>query len=282
MKKILNDPLLHFFAIGCLLFLVFEYFGSAGEDEDLTIRVSSGDIKALEASFSRTWQRQPSREELDGLIDEKVRDEIAYREAVALGLDRDDAYIRRRLRMKMELLVEDITTAVPPTDEELKAYLEENRQAFRQEMRLAFNHVYLNPDQHGTTLDTDIQRLLEELDRKGEQADPRMYGDAIMLPRIYSLSSANVIDRQYGAGFSKELAGMETGRWQGPVRSSYGLHLVLVRQKKEAHAPELKEVRAAVERELMSARRQEVRKQTYDTLLDKYSIVVSRDNGVRD
>ena len=282
MKKILNDPLLHFFAIGCLLFLVFEYFGSAGEDEDLTIRVSSGDIKALEASFSRTWQRQPSREELDGLIDEKVRDEIAYREAVALGLDRDDAYIRRRLRMKMELLVEDITTAVPPTDEELKAYLDENRQAFRQEMRLAFNHVYLNPDQHGTTLDTDIQRLLEELERKGEQADPRMYGDAIMLPRIYSLSSVNVIDRQYGAGFSKELAGMEAGRWQGPVRSSYGLHLVLVRQKKEAYAPELKEVRAAVERELMSARRQEVRKQTYDTLLDKYSIVVSRDNGVRD
>jgi len=282
MKKILNDPLLHFFAIGFLLFLAFEIFGSASEDEDLTIRISSGDIKALKASFNRTWQRQPSQEELDGLIEEKVRDEIAYREAVAMGLDRDDAYIRRRLRMKMELLVEDITTAVPPTDEELQAYLEENRQAFRRETQLAFNHVYLNPDQRGSTFATDIQRLLEELGQKGEQADPRLYGDAIMLPRIYSLSSVNVIDRQFGAGFSKELADLETGSWQGPVRSSYGLHLVLVRQKKEAYDPELKEVRAAVEREMMSARRQEIRRQTYDTLLDKYSIVVSRDNGSED
>ena len=120
MKKLLKDPLLHFLLIGAALFLVFGLIKGPAGNEENRIVITGGDIESLQANFARTWQRPPTESELAGLIEDKVRDEIAYREAVAMGLDQDDAVIRRRLRMKMELLVEDIAGLSSPTDEELQ------------------------------------------------------------------------------------------------------------------------------------------------------------------
>ena len=131
MRKLLKDPLLHFLLIGALLFLVFELIKSPTGIQENRIFITTGDIQSLQANFARTWQRPPTEDELSGLIEDKVRDEIAYRESVAMGLDQDDPVIRRRLRMKMELLVEDVAGLSQPTDEDLETYLAEHQESFR-------------------------------------------------------------------------------------------------------------------------------------------------------
>ena len=128
MKKILTEPLTHFLLIGAVLFIGFSLFQGDDQSLDSTIVVTGNDIKMLQADFQRTWQRPPQEKELQGLLEELIREEIAYREGLALGLDRDDPYIRRRLRMKLELMLEDISSRSSPTEEELQAYLVDNRE----------------------------------------------------------------------------------------------------------------------------------------------------------
>ena len=141
MKKLIADPLFHFLLIGAALFIIFELFSGPGEAYQNKIVVTQGDIAALQANFTRTWQRPPTEKELFGLIEESVRDEIAYREAVKMGLDQNDSYIRRRLRMKMELLMEDLGSLAPPTDRELSDFLARNREPFRRDPQVGFTHV---------------------------------------------------------------------------------------------------------------------------------------------
>lgn len=274
MKKILKEPLLHFLLIGALLFSVFEMFGSSAEESGGTIRVSAGDIKMLQGNFSRSWQRPPSPQELDGLIKEKVREEIAYLEATSLGLDKEDPYIKRRLRMKMELLIDDLAASAPPSEEELQDYLERNREKFREDAGIAFSHVYLDVDRHGDTLEKDAAELITRLQAAGAEAILENFGDATMLPRTYPLTPAKVIDRQLGSGFSKAIVDMEPGTWLGPVKSGYGLHLVRVDTVVPGYDPPLSEIRAVVEREMMAERRREMLNTAYDRLTQKYTVIV--------
>ena len=274
MKKLLKDPLLHFLLIGAALFVSFELFSDPTENQENTIVVTRGDIAALQANFARTWQRQPTPTELTGLIEDKIRGEIAFREAVAMGLDQDDSIIKRRLRMKMELLVEDVADLSPPTDDELTAFLHENRDDFREKARLSFAHVYVNPDTHGAAAMDEAQSILGELTEEGGEADPELYGDPILLAREISLSPIDIIARQFGEQFSNQLQEVEPDTWAGPLRSSYGLHLVYVRQKVPARDPDLSEIRSIVEREWIAQRRKEVKEQTYQKLRQQYTVLI--------
>jgi len=274
MKKILTEPLVHFLLIGALLFIIFEIAGSADAGSEKTITISAGDIRMLQGNFARTWQRQPTPEELERLIEEKVRGEIASLEAVALGLDQEDPYIRRRLRMKMEMLVEDLAASVPPTDAELTAYLERNREKFTEDAQIAFSHVFLNADRRRDTLDADIAELFGRLEQAGSNPSLETYGDATMLPRSYPLTPSPLIDRQFGRGFSGQMREMKPGSWQGPVQSSYGLHLVMVAEIKPAYDPPLSAVRVQVERDFMTERRRDMLEKTYQNWAEKYPVAV--------
>ena len=119
------------------------------------IVITPGQIDAMVASFARTWQRPPTEPELKGLVDDYVREEMATREAVAIGLDRDDTIIRRRLRQKLEFLAADSVDSVPPTDAELQSWLAEHPDAFRTEGEVAFRQVYLNPEKRGAAVEGD-------------------------------------------------------------------------------------------------------------------------------
>ncbi|NNF47237.1 MAG: peptidyl-prolyl cis-trans isomerase [Desulfofustis sp.] len=274
MKRILTEPLVHFLLIGALLFLGFSVFRASDESMDTTIVVTDNDIKVLKADFERTWQRPPREAELEGLLEEKIREEIAYREGLALGLDRDDPYIRRRLRMKLELLLEDISAQASPGDEELQKFLEENREKFRQEPRYSLYQVYLNPSQRKETLQKDAEELLQRLKKGGDEVDPGQIGDSIMLPRAFPLSPATVINRQFGSDFTTQLSDLETGTWQGPIRSGYGIHLVLINQRIEGRDPDLAEIRPMVEREYELIMRKELKEKIYANLREKYTVVV--------
>jgi hypothetical protein len=274
MHRILKDPLLHFLLIGAALFLVFGLFkGRAGNEENKII-ITFGDIEALQASFSRTWQRPPTDDELSGLIEDKVRDEIAYREAVAMGLDQDDAVIRRRLRMKMELLVEDIAGLSSPTDEELAAFLQKNRDSFRQEPQVSFKQVYLNSEKRGVNVMEEAQKMLADLAAAGPGADPESFSDPNMLPKEFPLYYASDIEKLFGGSFANDLLQVEPGEWTGPVISSYGLHLVFVRETIPGRDPELSEVHEEVEREWTAKRRREFKDETYKKLRQRYTVVI--------
>jgi hypothetical protein len=274
MKKLLKDPLLHFLFIGAALFLVFGFFKGPAGNEENRIVITGGDIASLQANFARTWQRPPTESELQGLIDDKVRDEIAYREAVAMGLDQDDAVIRRRLRMKMELLVEDIAGLASPTEEELQVYLEEHMDSFSQEPQVSFKQVYLNSDKRGTDVDEAAQKMLAELAAAGPGADPEIYSDPNMLPKEFSHYYASDVEKLFGASFIRDLLEVEPGKWSGPIWSSYGLHLVFVRDRIEGRDPELAEVRQEVEREWTAKRRRDFKEETYKKLRERYTVVI--------
>lgn len=282
MKKLLTDPLFHFLLVGASLFIIFELYSNTGESLEDKILITQGDITALESNFARTWQRPPTEKELLGLIEESVRDEIAYREAVKMGLDQNDSYIRRRLRMKMELLIEDIGTLEPPSERELLGYLENNREAFRKEPKVGFSHVYLNVEKRANTLEEDVRTLLQQLNGIGSEANPENFGDAIMLPKHYPLSSLNIIARQFGSNFADDIAGLRPGSWQGPIESSYGLHLVLIHESVAGRDPDLSEIRPAVEREYVAKRQREIKEEAYQKLKEQYPVEIDRsqDSGV--
>ena len=274
MNKLIKDPLLHFLLIGALLFLVFELIKSPVGNQENRIVITRGDIDALQANFARTWQRPPTENEISGLIKEKVRDEIAYREAVAMGLDQGDSVIRRRLRMKMELIVEDVAGLSSPTDEDLEAYLVEHRESFHQQPQVSFMHVYLNSDKRGARVEDDARQILAKVSAAGVDADPEAYSDPNMLPKKLPLYYINDIGRLFGVDFSRQILEVKPGGWTGPVWSSYGLHLVYVWERIEGRDPKLDEVRKEVEREWSAKRRKEFKEETYNKLRERYTIVI--------
>jgi hypothetical protein len=143
MKRLLTEPLLHFLVLGAALFGLFGLVGKKDAEQPAKIVVSGASIENLANNFARTWQRPPSADELRGLVDDYIHDEVFYREGKILGLDRDDIIIRRRLRQKLEFMAEDMSVA-EPTDEQLAAYMAANSERFRSEDRVTFSHVYLS------------------------------------------------------------------------------------------------------------------------------------------
>jgi parvulin-like peptidyl-prolyl isomerase len=274
MKKLLKDPLLHFLLIGAALFIVFGLIKNPAGDQENNVVITWGDIEFIKANFSRTWKRPPTENELANLIEDKVRDEISYREAVAMGLDQEDPVIRKRMRMKVELLAEDIAGLAPASDEDLTIFLEKNRDSFRREPQISFKHVYLSSNKRGAEVENDARDLLAKLRSVGPGAAPEAYGDPIMLPKEFTLDYARNVERLFGKSFSRDLLQVEPGGWAGPVRSSYGHHLVFVRDRVAARHPELSEIREEVERDWSAKRRRDVKEKMHQKLREQYTVTI--------
>jgi hypothetical protein len=268
--------LVHFLCIGAALFLYFEWRGGGGSER--RIDVSRGQIERLAASFEAVWLRPPSPEQLKGLVDEYVREEVAFREAAAMGLDRDDTVIRQRLRQKFEFLLEDALEVHPPTEEDLLLWLEKNPESFRREPAISFRHVFVNRDRRGQDAEAYARRLLTELIPDGAGASIEKLGDALSLPQALPLSPRSEVARLFGEDFASRLLDVEPGKWSGPIESSYGVHLVWVNERVEERLPPLAEVRDAVERDLLTARRKAERDSVYEGLLSKYRVTIEEED----
>ena len=273
-RRWLHEPLVHFLLIGAALFLFFSWTGGSGGPDSSRIVIGPGQIEHLAVGFARTWRRPPTPDELKGLVDDYVREEMATREARSMGLDREDTVIRRRLRQKLEFLVEDAAEAVPPTNAELQAWLEANPEDYHREPEVAFQQVFLSPDRRGDRVEADARTLLQQLEALGPDADVEGLGDSIMLPGEFDLAPLVVASRMFGNEFANRLVELEPGRWVGPVTSGYGLHLVFVRERIEGRAPELEDVRDAVARDLLTSRRKEQLETMYERLLEEYDVVI--------
>jgi hypothetical protein len=273
MKALLREPLAHFLLLGAALFLLDAWLRSPSTPQGGEIVGGEARIRNLAQGFRRTWQRLPTREEMDGLIQDHVREEVLYREALALGLDRDDTIVRRRLRQKMEFMADEAAALARPTDQQLADYLAAHAEKFRVEPCATFTHVFLDPGRRGKTLEGDAKRLLDALNR-GEPAAAKL-GDSLHLlePRHENAAASDVV-RLFGAEFSAALFGQKTGVWVGPIPSGYGVHLVRVEAMTPGGVAALPDVRPLVEREWASARRREVSEAFYARLREKYKVTI--------
>jgi len=270
----LREPLLHFLVLGALLFWLAAALGGPAGGRADRIVLTAGDVGQLEAGFERTRQRAPSADELAGLLEDRIREEVLYREALALGLDRDDTIVRRRMRQKMEFLSEDLSVA-EPSEADLERWLAGHREAFRLEPRVAFRQVYLSRDRRGEAVRADAERVLAELRGAGDGTDPAALGDPLPLPGEASDLSASEVARLFGAAFSARVLELAPGGWEGPVESAYGLHLVRVERRVDARDPALEEVRDAVAREWLAERREQAREDLYRELRSRYEVEIA-------
>lgn len=272
-RALLREPLVHFLALGAVLFGLVQWRGgSRGVGSD-RITVGPGQVAALAAGFTRTWQRPPTERELKGLIDEYVREELAYREAVAMGLDRDDQIIRRRLRQKLEFLIEDVVEAAPPTDSALRVWLEAHAETYRTDPQIAFRQVYFRVDGGGAAALAEVNAVKARLERAGPGAAIDQLGDgALLLPQELPLAPRMEVARLFGEGFADSILRLESGRWAGPVESGYGVHLVFVRERRDGRLPALDEIRPVVERDFMAAQRTAHIEAMYERLLARYRV----------
>jgi hypothetical protein len=274
--KLLSEPLVHFLLLGAVLFGVFALVGDRGSARAGQIVITPGHLEHLTVGFTRTWQRSPTAQELVGLIEDYIREEVLYREALAMGLDRDDTIVRRRLRQKLEFLTEETVETADPSDADLQTFLQQHADAFRVEPRLAFQHVYLSRNRHGDATDTEARELLAQLSTGATATDTAALGDPFLLPHEFALSSRNEIAGLFGDAFATQLQHLEPGRWGGPVESGYGLHLVYVRERVDGRVPALAEVREAVQREWFTARRKAINEQFYQRLRARYTVIVEQ------
>ena len=273
MKRFLREPLVHFLAIGAALFLVSAWKGGTGSSSGRIV-MTRARLESLAAGFARTWQRPPTAEELKGLVDGYVREEIAVREAMATGLDRDDTIIRRRLKQKIDFLAEDRIDSAPPTEADLTAWLAAHPDLYRAEERVSFRQICLTPGKHGgpAAAEAEARRLAAALEKKGPGADAP--GDSLLLPPEMSLAPKNEIARVFGSEFADAVVALEPGHWRAPVPSGFGVHAVLVREKAAARAPALADVRASVERDFTADRRTRELDALYARLLAKTQVVI--------
>jgi len=231
MKRLLREPLVHFLLIGVALFGFYSITDSArpANAASKVIRMSFDEIRQLTLLYQAQWRRLPTPQELEQLVENKIQQEILYREALAMGLDRDDEIVKRRMAQKMQFLAEDVAASREPATAELKSWFEKNSAKFAQPPRLSFRHLYFSPDRRGARARDDAEQALGKLARQpvdakvaGSLADPFMFQD------YYRDRAPDYLAKEFGPRFALAVASLPPGSWQGPVESGFGWHLVYV------------------------------------------------------
>jgi hypothetical protein len=268
-KRLWREPLVHFLLIGAALFLFYGLTREQGSEAPNRIVVNSGQVEQLAANFKRTWMRPPTEDEVAALVENHVREEVFYREALAMGLDQNDPLVRRRMRMKLEFILEDLSSQ-DVTDEVLTTFLQQHPDKFRTEAQVSFQQVYLYLDKR-KDLASDVKKLLASLNGG---AAPESLGDPTMVPSEYSLATQSEIARSFGERFAQDVVKLIPGDWTGPVYSPYGGHLLKVSERVEARQPELADIRALVKREYLVQRRKQQKNLAYQKLREGYQVTI--------
>ena len=276
MKRWLREPLLHFLLIGGALFALFYQVAEPETVSYNRIVISVADIERMITLFERKLQRLPTQQELNGLVEAQIREEILYREALVMGLDQDDTIVRRRMAQKVEFMFNDLVDAAEPTDKELQRFLTDHPDRFTESARTSFVRIYLNADKRGDSVEQDAEQLLQTLSSNQDTSDAATAGDAFMFGYGFDNQSEQQVSRMFGREFAEALNALTTGSWQGPIISGYGLHLVFIEDRSEAWLPPLAEIRDAVLYELLAERRQQANQAFYNNLRERYDVIVEQ------
>jgi len=276
-RRWLREPLLHFLLAGLALFLVYRALNPVAADRDASnrITVTEDDVRQMSIAWRAQGRPAPTPEQVRSLVESRVREEVLYREALALGLERNDAIVKRRLAQKMELLAEEFAAIGDPRPDELKAWFAQSPERFALAPRASFRHVYFSPDRRGARTRDDATRSLEKLAGKpADSAVAAQVADPFLFQSAYTDRSFEQVAGVFGPQFARALFGLKAGSWQGPVESGYGWHLVWIDSLTPARAPTFEEVEAEVKQEWIAERRAEAKRKAYEAMRARYEVVL--------
>jgi hypothetical protein len=274
--KFFREPLVHFLIIGAAIFVIYGLMGQQdGEEQERAITITSGEIGWLTDTWEKRWNRPPTAEEREGLIKQYLRETILYREAVAMGLDRDDTVIRRRLAQKLEFLAEDLIRPNPPTEDDLRTYFEAHMDRYQPPDLITMTHVFLDPDKRGDQTLKDAETIKAKLIAlKEPPQDARSFGDPFMLQSYYPERTEAELAKLFGRGFAKPVFKLAPQQWHGPVLSGYGTHLVYVHDRREAEPPTFTEVEERVRQDWENDKREQLNEQFIASLMGRYDVTI--------
>ena len=275
--RLLREPLLHFLLAGAALFggWIALHPEAVAPDASRRIEVTPDDLRQISLAWLAQGRPAPTPEELRSLVEGRVREEILYREALALGLDQGDTIVRRRLAQKMEFLFEDVASLRDPTPDELRAWFAEHAEPFTLPARASFRHLYFSPDRRGARARDDAARALAKL--TGVSADvpaAAALADPFMFQDYYGDRSSDEIARTFGPGFARSLLELAPGAWSGPVESGYGWHLVWVDSLAPARVPAFEDVEPDVRKAWIEDQRAEIRARAFEAMRARYEVVL--------
>ena len=266
-RALRREPLVYFLAAGAVLFWLWSW--RAASDDSYRIEVDAQERARLAAQWQAQMGRAPTTAEQQGLVDQFVREEIYYREALRMGLDEDDVIIRRRLAQKLTFLTEDIATAGEPAPATLRAHYEDNLPRYRSVERFSFEHRYFSAERH-----EDAQaRAHQTIDALNQDTSPAFSPDPFMLQAQFEQRSVAEVASLFGGEFAQGLASLNTGVWDGPVRSAYGWHAVRVTHREPARQLAFDEVDKRVARDFADHQRDNANRRYYESLRSRYQVV---------
>ncbi|MGB0906923.1 MAG: peptidyl-prolyl cis-trans isomerase [Maricaulaceae bacterium] len=272
MTKYLREPFVHFVILGAALFAGHALWQSKAGDE-MTIVVSPAEMERQAMIFAGEQRKAPSEEDLQALMFAYVEEEALMREALKLGLDQDDTIIRRRLAQKMRFMIEDVAPPTVPKDKELKAWFEKNKNEFARPECVNFRHIYVSPDTHGDDTQAEADKILN-LVNKDYDGDWKSLGDPFMMRRDYSDVTFVDVTRLFGQDFAKSLGQQETGSWQGPIGSAFGLHIVSIDKRTEQNLPAFEDIRDEIVAEWQEQSRRSSNQDRLKMLIKKYKVEI--------
>ncbi len=281
--QLAKEPLVQFVLIGTCIYGLYARYGTPPVDvADHTIIVDAARVESFIDQWEKRWNRPPTRQEFDGLINAFVREDILYRQAIAMGLDQDDPITRRRMAQKLEFLTSDIALFNEPDTGELEQYFDEHRARYRDDDLITFNQVFFDPDLRDEATLEDAARMLARLDAAGVP-DPVTLdaGDRFMLQGYFEEVSELEVQRQLGSGFAESVMQLEPRRWHGPVLSGYGVHLVYIHQLRAAAAPVFEDVKHSVLADWQQMQQQKFNAAFYQSLKSRYDIVIAEPPDAR-
>ena len=239
------------------------------------IELTEDDLRQMSVAWLAQGRAPLTPEQMKGLIDARIREEVLYREALALGLEKGDAIVKRRLAQKMEFLAADVASLREPAAGELRAWFEKNSARFALSPRVSFRHVYFSLDRGSDRARDAAARTLPQLgDRLGDWPGAAALGDPFMFQDYYGDRAFEQLANVFGSGFARMVLQLKPGAWQGPIESGYGWHLIWIDSLTPGRIPAFDEIEADVKAEWTAEQRAEAKRKAFEAMLERYEVVL--------
>ena len=276
MNKWLKEPLFHFLLIGMGIFLLYGLIANVPVDEKNSINVSVSHANRMVSLWEKRWQRPPTQEEFNGLVKQYINEEVLYREALAMGLDKNDPVVRRRMAQKVKFISENIITIDTPSDDVLQSYLDTHPSKYQLAGEITFRHIYFNPAKHDVSMEDEAKQLLTKLLDVNSGIDVNNVGDSFLHGTIFTNLKEFELNRLLGKEFTQELFKQAVGKWAGPLTSGYGLHLIYIESKIATQTASLVMAKQSVLKDWMNDERKKANEAFVLNLREQYKVNIAK------
>lgn len=277
LNKLMNKPVIRFFFIGSIMYLIYVFIiqlNSNTQNQDNTITITSGEIMSLEEKWTSRFKRSATELEMQSLVEQHIEETILFKEAVKMGLNKNDDVIRQRMAQKLQFLSDDLIRPEPPSDDELRDFFYKNTNSYKPADRVTITQIYLDPKKRGDKISDDAKKLLTKLNKIGSpESNFSAYGDTFNLQSYFLQRSKSELSMLFQGEFAKFAFLSEPNKWQGPVNSGYGMHIIYIHEKQIGITPEFEEIKDRIREDWMIEKQKGINNIYIDGLLSRYEII---------